>query len=144
MPKPKRVISFGPSPRVRGTESADRLLAVGCPVHPRVCGEQSPAASPTSLDGGPSPRVRGTGKPWQMGRCTVTASIPAVRGTVTELVKRLGIVGPSPGCGANRASHRCTPLAHGSIPALVREQHQFLHPAVQRIAIPACAWQQAT
>ena len=74
------VVTFGSSPRVRGTglivdKRADALRFIpACagnslvyafafydpPVHPRVCGEQPDARIPRSRHTGSSPRVRGT------------------------------------------------------------------------------------
>ena len=72
----------GSSPRVRGTghgvmhavRSARFIpacagnsknvdtIAIMCPVHPRVCGEQCALSSSRVASGGSSPRVRGTVK----------------------------------------------------------------------------------
>ena len=71
---------IGSSPRVRGTDRRQNRVTYGvrfipacagnsekgvcgecgAPVHPRVCGEQSPSGAARSRSNGSSPRVRGT------------------------------------------------------------------------------------
>ena len=89
----------GSSPRVRGTGQNDgkramhRRFIPACagnshrrrprtgsgPVHPRVCGEQSPLSIMPAMNSGSSPRVRGTGSP-RSGALTCRRFIPACAG----------------------------------------------------------------
>ena len=115
---PPRLDVLGPSPRVRGTGAKLPLAPVVLPVHPRVCGEQSPwhhlsprpdrsipACAGNRKSGccsftasiGPSPRVRGTawGSSWPMA--TGAGPSPRVRGTVLITSGRVQCQnGPSP------------------------------------------------
>ena len=151
--------SGGSSPRVRGTvqsrlraQKAFRFIpacagnrndqgrdAGHSPVHPRVCGEQSPTFQCIRLTGGSSPRVRGTGLP-DITNSVYARFIPACAGNRPSLVDSLvsNTVHPRV-CGEQALQGQITRAITGSSPR-VRGTAGVLScdPARSRF-IPACA-----
>ncbi len=78
-------------PACAGTRPHARRAAVGTPVHPRVCGDQSNLAHTVSRSDGSSPRVRGPGQLYT-GPLVVRRFIPACAGT-SSLSRHLGMSG---------------------------------------------------
>ena len=105
-------VKYGSSPRVRGTDAVPRIpenwprFIPACAgnshqarmnrgefaVHPRVCGEQSHAASGASRLYGSSPRVRGTGRELRL-HADQRRFIPACAGNSSRLM-RLSVRNP--------------------------------------------------
>ena len=149
----------GSSPRVRGTRPFDarpgpidrfipacagntgsgRVETMGCPVHPRVCGEHQVAAEAGDDFAGSSPRVRGT--PVSAGHEQRRERfIPACAGNTPACEARLPRVPVHPRvCGEHTTSPSRTCAPCGSSPRVRGTPTIRISYCIFRRFIPACA-----
>ena len=149
----------GSSPRVRGTGSRSHNWAYGrrfipacagnraysrmatpkVTVHPRVCGEQTPAAQGGSPKGGSSPRVRGTARPGST-HARARRFIPACAGNraVSNVFKNVDPVHPRV-CGEQNEQSVTNRVSSGSSPRVRGTAAFHRSIAISPRFIPACA-----
>ncbi len=152
-------LTFGSSPRVRGTGSAgwsyarvhrfipacagngNQLICIinVFPVHPRVCGERLPAMNFAPSEHGSSPRVRGTAGPLEQTRGP-GRFIPACAGNGAHVRRPLRPWSVHPRvCGERWSSCDQKPTPVGSSPRVRGTVQHVLVLVVLRRFIPACA-----
>ena len=158
-PRPRQPENPGSSPRVRGTDLGfpgclyiHRFIPAcagnrhgyrrgyrGCPVHPRVCGEQSPDGISTSGTPGSSPRVRGTET--LHGQSPARQRfIPACAGNSPAPAPSVPLCAVHPRvCGEQRQPFICRWGSAGSSPRVRGTVHDGRVDEQQQRFIPACA-----